>query len=415
MLQRYDARESRFSARVLRALASTALSRQFAIRAADDVTPAEILVYDEIGPWGITAKDFVLALSRIPEGPLNVRINSPGGDVFDGMAIYNALLARKGPVIVTVDGLAASAASLIAMAGATVRMAEASMLMIHNCWGICIGNRNDMMDAATVQEKIDGQMAQIYSARSGMTKEAAAAVMDAETWYTSTEAKSVGFCNTILPGAVAPGGAARAMAYGGARARAAVMPYDPDGDGDNDAQDALGLIQSAMVLLEEAAETLTGTDDDAEPDATMARRKPAGKPRAAATEPEWVVGAADGLAIDTEATWDGPGASARILDDAGFNGLNPDPAKAKLGFLVWDHHNPNLKGSYKLPFADLIGGEMTAVKAGIEASASMLSETDIPPGVKARARDVIDAYEAKIRQAQQAAHRSRRLRVREAA
>lgn len=444
--RRFRSREERFPAAVL--LAFTASGAQgLQIRAADG-EPTEILLYDEIGYWGVTAKDFVLALAAAGPGPIVLRINSPGGDTFDGLAIYNALKARTAPVTVVVDGIAASAASFIAMAGSKVTMPEQAMLMIHNCWGIVIGNRNDMTEMSQVMLKIDGLMAGIYAAKTGRAVTEMAAAMDAETYYTSTEAKAVGFCDEIMAAAAL---AARAQlspasrrvgAKPAARLRRqraeddpaypecdpgdpdpdnpncaeffdhvalraqSLPPYDPDGDGDNDAAEALTLIGAARVLLDQAATALTGADaddggdagdDQAAPQMPMVpgaqRRR---QPRAAATESEWVVGADRELPIDSADSWDGPAASGRMLDAAGFNGNSPDPAKAKRGFLVWDHHNPNLKGSYKLPFADIVGGELKAVKGGIDASASRLPQTDIPENVRAEARAVLDAYEKRM-------------------
>jgi hypothetical protein len=133
------------------------------------------------------------------------------------------------------------------------------------------------------------------------------------------------------------------------------------------------------------------------------------------------VGAAEDLPIDDKDSWDGPAAAERMLDEAGFNGSSPDPAKAKRGFLAWDHHNPKLKGSYKLPFADLVGGELKAVKGGIDAAASRLPQTDIPDEVKTRARAVLDHYETSMKPAAEAKDdaafelRKRRLRLAEAA
>lgn len=436
LIRRFEARETRFSSRVLRSYAATGLAETLAVRAADAGAVTEILLYDEIGYWGVTAKDFVLALAAAGDGPINLRINSPGGDTFDGLAIYNALRARVTPVTVTVDGIAASAASLIAMAGGAIQMPEQAMLMIHNCWGFCIGNRNDMREMANVQEKIDGQMAAIYATRSGKAAADMSAAMDAETWYTSTEAKAAGLCDTIIE--AQQGGAQAALrpvlrsgrrfaAYGAPQPRAlSLPPYDPDGDGDNDAEEALSLIGSAMVLLDEAAGALTGTDDPDDddgatandagmplvPGAQMRRRRP----RAAATTPEWVVGADEGLPIDTSDTWDGPAAAERMLDAAGFNGNSPDPAMAKRGFLAWDHHNPNLKGSYKLPFADLVDGELRAVKGGIDAAASRLPQSDLPQDVQDRARAVLDGYEKRMAPPADDAKatRMRRLRLAEA-
>ena len=179
---RTESRASRFESRVLANFISAKLPETLSVRAAaQGIEPAEILLYDEIGFWGVTAKDFVLALAEIGDGPITLRINSPGGDVFDGLAIYNALRARKSPVNVVIDGLAASAASFIAMAGTTVAMNEASMLMIHNAWGICMGDRNDMLDMSAVMEKIAGQLASIYAGKSGKGVAELGAQMDAET------------------------------------------------------------------------------------------------------------------------------------------------------------------------------------------------------------------------------------------
>lgn len=195
-MQNFYSREARFSPRVLEAYARAGLPEAFTIRAAADTT--EILLYDEISPWGVTAKDFMRALAQAGDGPITLRINSPGGDVFDGMAIYNALKARKSPVNVVVDGLAASAASFIAMAGDTIQMNEASMLMVHRAWGLAVGNAKDMTDTAAVLEKIDGQLADIYAARVGKSAADMMAVMQAETWLTSSEAVAGGFATGIV-------------------------------------------------------------------------------------------------------------------------------------------------------------------------------------------------------------------------
>lgn len=190
------ARESRFSARTLERYAAAGLPDALLVRAAaNGVT--EILVYDEIGWFGITAKDFLMAVAEAGGGPLHIRINSPGGDVFEGMAIYNALRAHPAEVTVTVDGVAASAASVIAMAGHTIQMAETSMLMIHNCWGLCIGNRLAMRDMAGTMEKIDAQMAAIYAGKSGKPQAECQAMMDAETWLTAQEALDAKLCDTL--------------------------------------------------------------------------------------------------------------------------------------------------------------------------------------------------------------------------
>ncbi|WP_419900782.1 head maturation protease, ClpP-related [Roseomonas sp. USHLN139] len=190
------ARATRFSAKVLEAYARHTLPEGLTVRASTDAAPAEILLYDEIGFWGVTAKDFALALTDAGAGPLRVRINSPGGDVFDGLAIHNALKAR-GNVEVVVDGLAASAASFIAMAGSKITMASNAFLMIHNAWGVVAGNRHDLAETEKVLAKIDGQLAGIYAARSGKPVEEMAAAMDGETWFTSSEAKAAGLVDHV--------------------------------------------------------------------------------------------------------------------------------------------------------------------------------------------------------------------------
>jgi len=263
--------DARFSTRTLKSYAVPSASATLAIAAAEGDAPTEILLYDEIGYWGVTDKDFALALAQAGNGPVKLRINSPGGDVFHGYAIYNMLVAHPAPVSVMIDGLAASAASFIAMAGNTVTMAETSMLMIHNAWGIVVGDRNDMLETAAVMEKVDGQLSAIYSARCGKPQSDMSGMMDAETWFTANEAKTAGLCDEVLPLAdkSTAGNAtrvkieARIPTMARAAAAAASLPaYDPDGDGDNDAEEALGMINAAAVLLSEAIESLTGVADE---------------------------------------------------------------------------------------------------------------------------------------------------------
>lgn len=192
---------NRFSARVTEQFRAAALPRVLALSAATADTPAEILVYDEIGFWGITATDFAAALKAAGNGPVNVRVNSPGGDVFDGLAIYNMILAH-GDVTTYVDGLAASAASYIALGGKTVNMAEASQMMIHNAWGLTVGNQADHIQQAGVLAKIDSQLVNIYAGKTGKPNEDIAAMMAAAggagTWMTAAEAKADGFCDNVI-------------------------------------------------------------------------------------------------------------------------------------------------------------------------------------------------------------------------
>ena len=160
--------------------------------------PAQLLIYDEISWFGITAEQLVSELAQIT-GDLEVHINSPGGDTFDGIAIMNALRQHQGQVTVMVDGLAASAASVIAMAAAPGRliMNPGSMMMIHNAWGMSIGNASDMRQMADLLDQVSGNIADIYAARGGGTAADWQASMNAETWYKAQEAVDAGLADKI--------------------------------------------------------------------------------------------------------------------------------------------------------------------------------------------------------------------------
>lgn len=179
------------------------------VRAAATADTTDILLYDEIGFWGITAKAFVTALESVATPNVCVRINSPGGDVFDGLAIYNALTNYKGKVSCVVDGLAASAASFIALAGETVSIHESAMMMIHRAWGFAIGNQADMRELAAVLEKIDNQLAGIYAKQTGKTVDEMAALMAGDvdgTWFTAQEAAAMNLVDEVIASEEDPAG-----------------------------------------------------------------------------------------------------------------------------------------------------------------------------------------------------------------
>ena len=169
----------------------------YSIRAAANDT-AEILIYDEIGYWGVTADDFVRELRSLDAKNITLRLNSPGGDVFDGLAIYNALRSHPATIVTQIDGIAASMASVIAMAGDTVTAYDASFLMIHNPWGFVIGDYNDMRKMAAALEKTAGVLAHAYASKTGKSDDAMAALMDAETWFTAAEAAEIGLVDTVI-------------------------------------------------------------------------------------------------------------------------------------------------------------------------------------------------------------------------
>lgn len=168
------------------------------VMAAEADEPNTISMYDPIGfdmmgGQGVTAKRVAAALRSIGSNDVTVNINSPGGDMFEGLAIYNLLAEHPAEVNVRIMGIAASAASIIAMAGDTVEMGLGSQIMIHNAWGIVIGNRNDMRDAADMFEQFDSAMSQIYVHRTEQDAETIQSLMDAETFMSSERAVELGF------------------------------------------------------------------------------------------------------------------------------------------------------------------------------------------------------------------------------
>lgn len=162
-----------------------------------------ISVYDVIGedPWsgeGVTARRVAGALRSIGQNAVTVNVNSPGGDMFEGLAIYNLLREHPAEVTVKVMGLAASAASVIAMAGDKIEMGLGSMFMVHNSWGLVMGNQNDMREASETFAEFDAAMADIYAARTGADRADIEAMMNAETWLRAERAIEVGFADATF-------------------------------------------------------------------------------------------------------------------------------------------------------------------------------------------------------------------------
>ena len=156
------------------------------------VESAGVRITGEIG-WDVTLNKVLDQLADKTD--VDVVINSPGGDMFEGLAIYEALRDHPGKVRVKVLGLAASAASLIAMAGDEIEVAESGFLMIHNAWVIAVGNKNQLRDMTTTLDKFDTTLAGIYAKRSGIDVAAVSKLMDAETWINGEEAVKMGFAD----------------------------------------------------------------------------------------------------------------------------------------------------------------------------------------------------------------------------
>jgi len=158
---------------------------------------AEVYIFNEIGAYGITAQDFISEMKEYKDTPVNLRINCIGGDVFDGMAMYNIIKKREAKTTAYIEGIAASMGSVIALAADEVVMAENSLFMIHNAWGGAMGEAEDMRKTASVLEKISGEIASIYKRKTRLSLDRITDMMDEETWLNAEEAYELGFIDTI--------------------------------------------------------------------------------------------------------------------------------------------------------------------------------------------------------------------------
>tara|TARA_R110002051_G_scaffold91223_1_gene160380 strand:+ start:599 stop:1633 length:1035 start_codon:yes stop_codon:yes gene_type:complete len=158
---------------------------------------ADVYIFNEIGTYGITAQDFISDIKDLKDTPINLHVNSIGGDVFDGMAIYNVIKRREARTTVYIEGIAASIATIIALGADEVIMAENSLFMIHNAWGGAMGEAKDMRKTADTLEKISSELTDIYMKKTGLSYEALAEMMDEETWLNAQEAFDYGFIDTI--------------------------------------------------------------------------------------------------------------------------------------------------------------------------------------------------------------------------
>ena len=158
---------------------------------------ADIYIFDEIGTYGVTAQDFISEIKGLKDMPINLRINSLGGDVFDGMAMYNVIKRREAKTTVYIEGIAASIATIIALGADEVIMAENSLFMIHNAWGGTSGEAKDMRKTAETLDKITSELTDIYVKKTGLSYDALAEMMDEESWLNAQEAFDLGFIDTI--------------------------------------------------------------------------------------------------------------------------------------------------------------------------------------------------------------------------
>ncbi|ADK81110.1 head maturation protease, ClpP-related [Sediminispirochaeta smaragdinae] len=166
----------------------------------EDEGPITIDIFDEIGGWGVYAADFKRELEALAEGnsrDIVVNLNSPGGDVFEGIAIYNTISAYRSRVSVRITGVAASIASVIALSGSRRIMGEGSFFMIHNPYAVVMGEADVLRSRAQTLDKIALQMVGIYERHSSLSKDEIEKAMDEETWYGPDEAYAAGFADAI--------------------------------------------------------------------------------------------------------------------------------------------------------------------------------------------------------------------------
>jgi ATP-dependent Clp protease protease subunit len=173
--------------------------RRYEVQDSDN-DEATIYLYDVIGDYwgdGVSAKQFAADLSEITAGTIHLRINSPGGDVFDARAMQTALRQHPARVVAHIDGLAASAATYVMLGADDIEAVEGAMFMIHNAWALVIGNKNDMRKMAETLDRIDEGIAADYVAKTGVSTERVREWMDAETDFTAAEALENGFIDRI--------------------------------------------------------------------------------------------------------------------------------------------------------------------------------------------------------------------------
>lgn len=192
--------------KLLQLLQANARSDQApAIRADASGDVGHVYVYDVIDSnWGASATALVDALAGMKGKPIALHINSPGGDVFEARAMVSAIRAHGAPVTTYIDGLAASAATYLALAGDEVHITDGGMFMVHNSWTLAWGNKTELRSTAELLDKIDGTIASDYMRKTKASAEQVTQWMDAETWFTAQEAMDAGFVDSIDGGADAP-------------------------------------------------------------------------------------------------------------------------------------------------------------------------------------------------------------------
>lgn len=219
-------------------------AKRYEVKAQGDV--ATVYLYDAIGSWwGIDAQQFVKDLNAIDAPVIQLRINSPGGDVFDARAIATAIRQHKAKVTAHIDGLAASAATYIALAAAEVEIAKGGFFMIHNAWTLAMGNAAELRDTAGLLDKVDASIVADYRTKTGKDEQAIKDWMAAETWFTAEEAVQHGFVDRLSDGGATTENRWNLGAYGNAPKALTARPPEASYD--------RATIERRLQLLERVA------------------------------------------------------------------------------------------------------------------------------------------------------------------
>ena len=286
-----------------------------------------VTLYDEIGAFGAGSKEFLADLGKLSGQHIHLRINSPGGSVIEGTAIYNALRRHEGGLTVHIDAMAASMASVIAMAGAPVYMADNALLMIHNPWTVSMGESKDLRKEADLLDKLKVNLRNAYVRKTGINAEEIAQMMDEETWLDAVEAVALGFADAIEEGVAAAATATpemlRARFDKFAKAQNTMNPTEVITYSAEVAEEAAEIITATVVSESAPAETMVETTNETEVVETETVEAPAPEVVEAPAEPQARLAAADQILAKY---------NALVLErDAAVAGLKD--ASAKIEFL----------------------------------------------------------------------------------
>lgn len=232
----------------------------------DEGSRATVYIYGAIGedywdPESATrAREFSQLLDGLSPKPVDIRIDSCGGDVYEGFAIASAIQRYEGETAAHIDGIAASAASYIALSADRVAMNDFAWIMIHNAWTFASGNRDDLRAAAEQLEGVDASIAKIISARSSLSPEEVAEAMAAETWYTAEDAERAGMCDEI----VETSGRVEARIDGRVAARFRNMPQGVFAEGNPDDRGGAGAAEGTAITPEDGSSHTEATIEDKE-------------------------------------------------------------------------------------------------------------------------------------------------------